>query len=161
MAALLLGWVVDRATIDGPENCIDPLLVAIGKAQRDHRRAFGLLKDLSPYMTIVFAGPAAEARSEGGSPESPVAGVLAAAKADFGGLLSDQELEHLVGGSAALAERIVSHERTAPALAELSTALVGRRSMTANDIDTVVRPVLPEYPELFDGEAWTITVRGR
>ncbi len=142
---MLLGWVVERATIEGPEHCIDPLLVAVAEPALNRQRAFGRLVDLGTYMTVVFAGPSAEAATVGARGDDPVPGVIDAAKADLGSLLSDQELEHLIGGPGAHAERIVA--RSAEALAELSTALVAQRSLTAAEIERVVRPALPKYAE--------------
>ncbi|MDQ6949370.1 MAG: hypothetical protein M3256_24740 [Actinomycetota bacterium] len=162
IAAMLLGWTVDSATIDGPENCIDPLLVAVAEQRASDRQvAFRRLFGLRTYMTIVFAGAAAEATVVGVVRDSPVPGVLAVAKTELGGLLSDQEVEAVVGGAGTLAERIVTHAATADARARLSNALVELRTLTPSELDSIVTPVLPDYTDLFDeSEWWTLRVGG-
>lgn len=156
---MLLGWIVDRATIDGPENCIEPLLVAVAEQQSDRQVAFRRLLQLRGYMTIVFAGAAAEAAVGDVHRESPVPGVIAAAKAELVGLMSDDEIEMVIGGAGTLAERIVTHALTAEARIRLSKALAERRTLTPAEIDSIVKPVLPTYTELFDeGERWTLRV---
>jgi len=156
---MLLGWTVDRATIDGPENCIDPLLVAVAEQQGDRQVAFRRLLHLRGYMTIVFAGAAAEAAIGGVQRDSPVPGVIAVAKAELTGLMSDHEIEMVIGGAGTLAERIVTHAATAEALTRLSKALAARRALTPAEIDSIVKPVLPTYTELFEeGEWWTLRV---
>jgi hypothetical protein len=90
-----------------------------------------------------------------------VPGVLAVAKAELGGLLSDQEVEVVIGGAGRLAERIVTHAATAEARARLSEALVERRTLNPSELDGIVTPVLPKYTDLFDeSEWWTLRVDG-
>ena len=112
-------------------------------------------------MTIVFAGPIAEAALTNSPFEPPMPGIIAAAKADLGDVLSEHEIEVIIGGSATLAERLVSHPKTADVLRALSSALMTKRTLTAADLDDVVTPRLPEYAALFDDEEkWRITIRG-
>ena len=112
VAAKLLGWVTEKATIDGPENCIEELLVAVTEPQRDRRRALRRLRDLQQFMTIVFAGPACEARTGDVPGDDVAAGVIAAAKAELGTLLSDEELEAIIRGAAVASDHIVGHRMT-------------------------------------------------
>lgn len=133
----------------------------IGEARGDRGRAFRGLRDLQPYMTIVFAGPIAEAALTDGPFEPPTPGIIAAAKADLGDVLSEHEIEVIVGGAAKLAERLVSHPKTSDALLALRSALLTSRTLTQAEVDDVVAVRLPEYAALFeDDEKWELTIRG-
>ena len=148
---MLLGWVVEKASVEEPDDCVDRMLVAVTERQPDRHRAFRRLVDLQGYLAIAFAGPMCEARQTGDQLDGLVNGAVTAARADLAGDLRDDEIERLIGRAGDHARWIIEHPRVSPVIEAVSGALIDRKTLTGAEVEGLVRPLLPAYMDLVEG----------